>query len=183
MSDLIVQPLAEALLACLCEAIQEQDSPPLNCCLRMGTEVAADVDLFRDLCCEGLAYVALGDNWVSVNSFPEQDIIRQANSQCGIGAWAVDFKVGIMRCVPSGANDTMPTCEDWTAAALLNMDDAKALRRTACCFISYVREAPLLLGMSIVVGRQIQGGVQGACAERSMNVQVQIPNCDCPPII
>ena len=183
MSDLIVQPLAEALLACLCEAVQEQANPPQNCCLRVGTEVAADMDVFRDLCCEGLAYVALGDQWVSVNSFPEQDIVRQANTQCGIGAWAVELKVGIMRCVPTGTNNEMPTCTEWTAAAINNIADAKSLRRAACCFIAYLREAPLLEGLSVVVNRQIQAPVQGGCTERSMSISVQIPNCDCPPLI
>lgn len=179
MSDTLVQPMAEALLACLCAAVQEQENPPLNCCLRVGTEVVADMDAIRDLCCEGLAYVSLGDQWVSVNSFPEQDIVRQANSRCGIGAWGIEFKIGIMRCIPVGGNDTMPTCDDWTAAALNNFADAKSLRRTACCFISYVREAPLLEGMSIVINRQTQGQPQGGCIERSMTISAQIPNCDC----
>jgi hypothetical protein len=38
----------------------------------------------------------------------------------------------------------------------------------------------LFLGMSIVIGRQLQNNPQGGCVERNMTLTIQFPNCDCP---
>jgi hypothetical protein len=180
LSGDLVQPIADLLLSCLCTEVQRADNPPANCCFRVGTEITQDVDLFHDLCCEGLGYVALGDIYPSVNSFPDQDIIRQANSRCGIVSWAVNFKVGIIRCSPvGGPNGEMPSCVDWTSAAQQNFVDAQVLRSVACCFLAALPNLPSMNGMSVVVNRQIQSNPQGGCIERYMTFDVQIPNCDC----
>lgn len=179
MSDVAVQAALEALYTCLCGAVQEHPTPPQHCCYRIGSEVAFDADLYTDLCCEGLAYVLLGDMWPSSNSFPEMDQVRQANSRCRIDAWAVELRMGIVRCAPAGTETTMPTCDNWAAAAATNRLDAWVLRRAACCFREAIPTIALLDGFSVVVGRQVQGSIQGGCAERYVTVQVQVPNCDC----
>lgn len=175
-SDLAL-PLAQALLTCLCNA-----SGVTNCCLRVGTAVVHDADLNTDLCCEGFAYVRLGTVFAS-DAFPEEDINRQADSNCPPPSWAVELVAGIVRCVPvGGENGEMPTCADWTSAAVQNFADAQALRAAACCFIQQVRDTnnPQLVGMSALIGRQEQGDPLGGCIERRMTITVQIPNCDCP---
>ena len=173
--------LADIALTCLNQAVTGVPNPPANICYRVGSEVAHDVDLVHDLCCEGLAYVSLGDTFPSSSSFPEQDIVRQANTACAPAAWAQQFRVGIVRCVPVVMDDTgaMPTCADWNAAALQNMWDSVALRRAACCIRSFmVSNEGFFLGMSTVMERQIQGNPLGGCVERYFTIMLQFPNCD-----
>lgn len=174
--------IANLLLGCLCAATREQPNPPEHCCLRSGTEVPADIDLNTDICCEGLAYVLPGDTWPSF-IFPDQDITRQANVNCGIVSWAMEFRLGIIRCAPAGTDDIMPSCADWTASATQMLYDAESLRRTVCCFeANYQTSFPDLVGMSVIFNRQQQGQVQGGCIERFTTVQVQISSSCCLPI-
>lgn len=177
--DIFVFPLAAKLLECLCYQVNQQPNPPQHCCYRVGAEVAHDAGVYRDLCCEGIAYVSLGDSYASSASFPEQDIIRQANTACSPPAWGVNFKAGIIRCAPTGDQDP-PTCDDWNAAFSQNVYDALSLRRTQCCLRTWVTtNSDLFLGMSVVMERQVQGTPLGGCVERSFSIAVQIPNCDC----
>jgi hypothetical protein len=175
--------LADAVLSCLTDAVTGIPGAPANICFRVGTEIAHDIDVINDLCCEGLAYVALGDTFPSSDSFPEQDIIRQSNTVCAPPAWAQAFRIGIIRCVPVVMDDTgaMPTCADWNTAATQNMWDSVALRRAACCIRNYFANAAnsFFLGMSIVIERQVQGSALGGCVERYMTITLQFPNCDC----
>lgn len=174
----LVQPIAEALLNCLCTTAASAEGAPQHCCYRVGTEPAFDADLFGDLCCEGLAYVQMGEIRPS-RIAPEEDVDRQA-AGCGILSWIVNFRVGIVRCVPTGGpNGEMPSCIDWNVAAAQNFVDAHVLRVVSCCFINAVTELNHMLGMSVVISRQTQGGVQGGCIERYFTVDVQFPNCDC----
>lgn len=150
--------------------------------MRVGTNVTYDVDMFRDLCCEGLGYVLLGETIASSTSFPEQDIVRQANTACAPAGWAQMMTIGILRCIPVVTDDegSMPSCYDWTLAHYQNVADIMALRRTACCLRSwFIDQTGLLEGMSIVLQPQTQGSPQGGCVERSMTIAFQIPNCDC----
>lgn len=181
MTDPVID-LAVAALSCLSQAVTGLPGAPGNVCFRVGLEVAHDLDMVNDLCCEGLAYVALGDTYPSSQSFPEQDIIRQANAVCAPVSWAQQFKFGIIRCVPVMLDDlgTMPTCADWNTAALQNFYDSIALRRTACCFRQFISSSQgLLEGMSVVIERQTQGSPAAGCVERSLTITVQMPNCDC----
>lgn len=176
--------LASQLLTCLGQAVSGNPGAPGNVCLRVGSEVAHDLGQFEDLCCEGLAYVSLGDTYPSSDSFPEQDIIRQANTVCAPSSWAQQFRMGIVRCVPVAAEINgmfePPTCTQWTAAAIQNMYDSASLRKAACCFRSWLRaQSGFFLGMSIVIERQIQVNPNGGCVERYVTLTVQFPNCDC----
>lgn len=178
LSGDLVHPLAALLLQCLCDTTQRADNPPQHCCYRVGPEVPFDADQFEDLCCEGLAYVTMGDIYPSTSSFPDQDIIRQTT--CGIRSWAVTFRIGIVRCVPVGGEDgRMPSCDEWNAAAEQGFVDAQVLRATACCFINAMPNLPLMRGMSVVVNRITTTTPQGGCIERYVTFDVQIPNCDC----
>jgi hypothetical protein len=168
-------------LACLCTAVNEQPNPPQHCAARVGVQIAYDAGQYTDYCCEGLAYVALGDSWLSMDSFPEQDIVRQIQGSCAPGAWAVDFKLGIIRCSPVGKSDgEPPTDADWTTAATQNVHDAQALRRATCCLRQWViNNQSIYLGMAVVINRQTQGTPNGGCVERYVTVTAQFPNLDC----
>ena len=140
----------------------------------------SEAGILEDLCCEGIAYVALGDTYPSSDSFPEQDIVRQAAAHCAPPTWAQVFKVGIIRCVPVGDQFLPPNCEEWNAASRQNVIDSQTLRRVGCCIRNYVVNSnDLFLGMSLVIERQSQGNPQGGCVERSMTITAQfLNNCD-----
>jgi hypothetical protein len=173
--------LYDAALACLCSITSEMVGAPQHCAPRIGPEIAYDMGQYADYCCEGLAYLTLGDIWVSDNSFPDQDIIRQVRGNCPPAFWAADLKLGIIRCAPVGnAEGEPPTDADWTAAALQNLYDAQALRQVACCIRDWVTtNQALYLGMSVVINRQTQVTPNGGCTERYLTVTVQFPNLDC----
>jgi hypothetical protein len=57
VTDQTVLPVAQQLLACLCEALSTNPNPPAQCCLRVGDVVYADFNQYQDQCCDGLAYV------------------------------------------------------------------------------------------------------------------------------
>lgn len=177
--DVILEPLMDEILACLCEAVARIPNPPQHCCFRIGTEVAHDAGLNEDLCCEGLAYVSLGDIYPSSTSFPEQDIIRQAAASCAPPTWAVAVRMGIIRCVPVGDLYNPVSCTDWNTAARQNIYDSFALRNAACCVRNVVASASdALLGMSVIIERQSQGNPGGGCVERTIAMTLQIPNCN-----
>lgn len=174
-----IGPLMVAARECLCTAVNAMPNPPQHCCFRVGTQVIHDAGIFTDQCCEGIAYVMLGDLFPSSESFPEQDIVRQANANCAPPTWAVYLKMGIIRCIPVGDEDPL-TCTQWDEAALQNIFDTTALIDASCCFRSYVtRTSTSMVGMSVVIDRQVQGNPLGGCVERSLSIAVQIPNCEC----
>jgi hypothetical protein len=173
---------AQQALMCLQSSYPVSGYAPGQYCVRVGLSVTYDVDMTLDLCCEGLGYVALGDTYPSSDSFPEADIIRQARAVCPPVAWAQQLKVGIIRCIPTVTDDfgAMPSCEDWGLAFRQNVADIVALRRMSCCLRTWLTgQTGLLLGMSLVIERQIQGSPQGGCVERSVTMSLQQPNCDC----
>lgn len=180
-NDLTVT-IADKMLACMCAAVAERANPPAVCNLRMGVESVMDMDQISDLCCQGLAYVLPGDQFPSFQ-FPNQDITRQADVNCGIVSWGIEFRAGIMRCAPSGGpNGEMPTNDDWTSAAWQSLLDATSLRRFACCVPPTLRQLPDLDGLSIIAGRIQQGPIQGGCVERYITMQIQISGDCCPPL-
>ena len=178
-----VYTLGNLAMSCLNGAIAliDADYRPSTTCFRVGSEPPHDLGQFEDLCCRGFGYISLGDIWPSTSSFPESDIVRQANTACPPAAWGVDFKVALVTCVPIVGDTDLapPTCLSWTEAYLKTLAHAEALRRVACCFRNAVQATPEFLGMSVVIGRQLQGALQGGCTERYVTLSVQMPNCDC----
>jgi hypothetical protein len=188
--------LAQLAKTCLTEAITAVGAlvndvtiwkPPAEVCFRVSTQIPFDMDKYSDLCCRGLGYVALAGTWASANSFPEQDINRQAATRCAPPAWAEEYRMGLVRCLPvvtqgEGFQEGgMPTCDEWNQAAIQNMWDSVVLRKATCCFRASVLtdSTGFFDGMSVVMDRQVQGPPLGGCVERYVNVQVQHPNCDC----
>lgn len=170
--------MMNVMLACLSDAVSTRINPPANVCFRVGDLVAWDADVYTNLCCEGLAYVSLGE------IYPADDLLaralsatRQTARSCPFPAWAMVMKVGIVRCAPTGTSTTMPTCEDWNSAAAQNFADAAALREASCCFRSYWTNTgdP---GMDVLINTQVQVTPQGGCMERFVTVTAQFANCE-----
>lgn len=179
MPDQQTLVLAQAALNCLTIAVTGNPNPPNLICYRVGQEVAYDAAQFDDLCCEGLAYVSMGDVYPSVSSFPDQDIIRQVDGNCVPPAWAVEFRMGIVRCAPVGDANFPPSCADWNAAFVQSAQDSQALRAAVCCLRSWLSTSTQFLGMSMVIQRQTQSNPSGGCMERVQPLVVQFQNCDC----
>ena len=177
--DPYLSPLMDAILSCLCEQAARNPNPPAHCCFAVGTQRVHDVGANQDLCCEGIGYVMLGDTYPSSDSFPEQDVVRQANTACYPPTWAQSIQIGLIRCIPVGDGFDPISCDQWNAAARQNIADAQTLRRVACCIRSFIFSDPALLGMSLVIQRQIQTNPNGGCVERYFTVTAQIPNIDC----
>ncbi len=160
---------------------------PNEVCYRVSTQIPFDMDKYQDMCCNGLGYVAIAGTWPSAEQFPEQDIQRQAQSNCAPPSWAQEIRMGLVRCLPVGTQGVgmeefgMPTCTEWTAAAIEGMWDSVVLRKATCCFRSAVLHYPggFFEGMRVVIDRQIQGPPLGGCVERYVSTTVQFMNCDC----
>ena len=184
MADTQVNTLLDWAMLCLTAAVTGNPNPPQNLCRRLDQQVAWDADLWTDLCCEGLGYASFGDIVPSWDAFPEPAVVSQANyGSCVVPSWAVSIRMGLVRCVPVGDDATMPTCAEWTAASTQQAHDAQALRAASCCLRNRIvanAETPgPFWGMSAVIGMQSQTQIQGGCVERNVEIQIQIPNCDC----
>jgi hypothetical protein len=172
----LISQLSAALLSCLCTAVSGAPDPPQHCCYRVGTEPVHDIDLETqvDLCCEGLAYVLIRDVYPSSESFPENDIVRQAQARCVPPTWGVGMRVGIVRCAP-----TTSDCDVNNEAFIQNIYDIQSINEAMCCFRDFFSTSETFLGMSLVIERQTQGSTSGGCTERYVNLVAQIPNFDC----
>lgn len=178
----LVPALFEKALECLCDGTAGNPNPPALCVPRVGTEIVFDLGQYQDLCCEGISYIALGDMYISSTSFPEQDIVQQIRGQCAPPTWAVDFKLGIIRCISAGQpNGDPPTEASQLEAARQNIYDAQSLRYASCCFRNWlsVQYGTLYDGMNVVINRQVQTNPQGGCVERYVTLTVQFPDIDC----
>lgn len=174
-------PLMANLLMCLCEKAALNPNPPQHCTFRIGQQPPHDLGIDTDFCCEGMAYVTMGDVFPTADQFPQQDVTRLANTNCIPVSWAVTLKAALVRCVPTGDENGV-TIKDsaWEAAALQGIYDIQTLQRTSCCFRDYVLHGnPLLIGMSAVFDRITTSEPEGGCVERALNFTVQIPDCSC----
>lgn len=176
-------PLIAALAkSCLCDALAVRPNPPLECCYRPPGDVILDFSMYVDKCCQGLAYIQVTDEWPSSDSFPEQDIVRQAQSRCLPPSWGVGLSMGILRCTPiiGETENEPPTCAMYGDAFTQAASDSAALRAAACCFARNFNNLDAqLAGMSLVIGRMTGGVAQSGCSDRKMDFQFQIPsNCD-----
>lgn len=191
--------ISQLALSCLTDAISTVTAlataagptypwnAPNSVCYRVSTQIPFDMDKFQDMCCEGLGYVAIGGTWPSSDQFPEQDQVRQAQAHCAPPSWGQEVRMGLVRCIPVGTQGAgmeefnMPTCAEWTAAAIENMWDSVVLRKAMCCFRNQFQtiSGGFFSGMSLVIDRQIQGPPLGGCVERYTSATVQFPNCDC----
>jgi len=173
--DVILLPLASALLTCLETAATANPDPPAQFCLRAGTLVIHDVDAQASLdttCCPGLGYVRIGRVYPSSADFPAPD---PHSEKCLSLARAVELTAGIVRCIPGIGTPQGPSCQDWVAAAVHDADDIQALFSAACCWtgtdeFKRIRGRPF----SIIESNVVQ---EGDCIERFLTILVQVSKC------
>ena len=173
MADTLIFPYANKLLQCLCDAVQANASDlypaPRICCLRAGETVALDItDAQVDECCLGLAYVRIDSLYPtgsSTNLFPSPSSDVPFN-KCAPYAWGLTMEMAVWRCV--GTAD----CDQWNYVAQRQMLDAKSMREALCCFMSD-------LDPGTVSATPWQSkGPEGGCVGGTMNISVQIDNCE-----
>lgn len=181
MADLVAEPIADALLTCLCTALYdvhtaESGNRPGSCCLRAGDLIGEDIGYNYDECCSGLAYVNVGEFYPTGSSGaqfpnPETDV---AFSGCGPVAWGLSLTMGVMRCAPMGSTSLPPTCDEWTAASRLQLLDAQAMRKALCCLVDSLDPG------AVAGGRWVARGTEGGCLGGTMTVQVMVDAmCGC----
>jgi hypothetical protein len=172
VSDPLVMPLAQELLACYDQELLKLDSPPTYRQLRAGSVVSHLLSTFQDECCEGLAWVRPSAFYPSSSTFPVQD---SAPLRDGTRAWSVTLEMGYVQCAPVGDENSIPTGEQWEATVQGVMDAGAAMRRALCCFID---GAPGRSGR-VLPGTWQPIDVQGGCVGGLMPITVRGPACDC----
>lgn len=174
MADTVILALANQLLTCLGDKLDDNPEPPLNVCLRAGDQVIQDVDPTTNtdkVCCPGLAYVRIGSMFPS-SSFPVPDTEpAKSGNTCFPVAWGLELVMGVVRCVPGMASDSGPSCTDWTLAATRDANDLDAMRKALCCWGAQLPPGKLWLAGTSTVN------ITGDCIERLMPVTVSIPRC------
>lgn len=147
------------------------DIPVKNFCLIPGTEIAEDIDPLTgvDLCCEGLAWVRIGDTFPSSN-FPEPDPLTFACLPVG---WAQRYEVGLLGCYPS--TEGILSCTTKEEYALQDAARLRALKEVFCCFAEHPRMKKPKRNWQIE-GITVQGP-RGGCVSRVASIIVQLPRC------
>lgn len=137
MTDTLLLPVAEELLACLCTALEDLSSPtfpmPGTCCIRVGDSVINDMGEYYDECCEGLAYVRIVGYYATggpTSPFPSPSS-DFALTKCAPYAWGLQLEMGVFRCISS----ERILCPEWQLIAAQHMNDSKAMRQALCCFM------------------------------------------------
>lgn len=163
-----VQDAATQLLACLTIAVQAAANPPKNVQFLPGQQAGEDLSEFRDLCCEGTAYVRITTIYPSFQQFPAPDV---EPTPCMQQAMAVNYEMGIMRCAPGGTIAFVPTAANWLAAQVQQQVDAKSLFQAACCMSTFY-------GLdAFVIGAWNPGGPSGGCLLGTLSLTHQLSGC------
>jgi hypothetical protein len=165
------------LLACLqiaCENATE-GSVPKNFQFLPGETANADMSQYRDLCCEGTAYVRLASLYPAGTNWPAPDT-EGSQSFCMPFALGGIWELGIMRCAPTGNARQIATSAAWNAAFAQQMIDARSMREATCCYKStYANGAGVLMGTWTPVGPE------GGCLIGTQAVNIENIGCgsDC----
>lgn len=168
--DVAVWPLLVQALACLQTNVAALESPPKYVQIRPGVAFSAGLSQIEDECCEGSA-------WIRVVNITPTDTFPSASGvgNCGPYALAVELELGIIRCAPTRSDvhpDQVVTGNQWYDAARLVMNDAAALRRTACC-IAALEDVD-----NYLIGQWTPQQVEANCMGGTMTMTIQAPACD-----
>lgn len=169
-----VSDVAQQLLSCFDTALQDEDTPPGQICLRVG-EVPFSAGLSEDLCCSGLAWVRVLRIYPSI-SFPTQD---SNPNDCQSSSYAVELEMGAVRCLPFGNNNAGPSCDQWTAVFFQVDEDAAAMREAICCMRDLIEDGTTTLADQILADEWVPIDGEGGCIGGRMTVSMQVSCNEC----
>jgi hypothetical protein len=142
----VVQVAAEALAACLCEALA--DGPELCFCgILPGAAIPIDVG-FGTGACGGMAYVRVAAIYPSAQVGVAN--LEPANCDWGTG---FDLEMGVYRPFPINADGSSPDPDVQLEMTRWQMWDAQQMRKALCC--------DWLPKMDYVVGQYAPAGPAG----------------------
>ncbi|MER7841671.1 hypothetical protein ABTY98_38750 [Streptomyces sp. NPDC096040] len=190
-----VQDAAEAVLGCVCAALQEaagqvdgQPGCPCRTCLVPGTVAWDSCD---DPCNEAPAGGAGGQLSVNVaRLFPSTDFPTadrtlpptQARGRLTCAtppAMAVELVVTLLRCAPTfDEGGCPPPCDALGEAARILHTDMVVVRNALECCLPATGEQRR--GRVVFVGEGRTVGPQGGCVGLEQRVTVALPGCGCP---
>ncbi|MFG2404282.1 hypothetical protein ACGFR8_08060 [Streptomyces brevispora] len=188
LSPLAIHDLAEAVLACVCVALDEtaadvegQPGCPCRTCVVPGTPAWDDC---VDPCSgDDGAGGQLTVNYARIygtSRFPQEDLEVRGLRGCQPAATtAAEMVITLLRCAPTvNENGCPPTCEELSAAArVTHVDAATVYNALMCCLPKTAGRR----GRRFVMGQQKVIGPQGGCVGIEQRVIVALPGCaPCP---
>lgn len=168
MTNAIV--LAQELLACLETAMLTNPVPvtPAHTMLRAGAEVTPLLGTSRDECCEGMAWVRI-QSVSGVRQLGELD-----NVSCFRQERTLVLEMGVVRCAPVSDVSSVPSEDQWTAAALQLDADMGTMEEAICCAFGDIEGSA---AEEVSVGAYQPLGVDGNCIGGTMVVNILMTNC------
>lgn len=169
MTNAIV--IAQELLACLETALLAgPNPPPVNrVMLRAGAEVTPLLSTVDDECCSGLGWVRI-KRMSGVRQVGELD-----NVACFAQERTLELEVGVARCAPTAPSvSTIPTEDQWEAAALQLDADQGAMEAAICCAFGDLEGSA---AEEVSVGEYVPFGPDGNCIGGTMSVFVRMRTC------
>lgn len=190
LSPLAVHDLTEALLGCVCAALQDAADKvegaggcPCRSCVVPGTPAW---DSCEDPCgpSEG-AGGQLTVNLARMYPSSDQDFPSESRPVQGVRGCmpapvtAVELVVTLLRCAPGPSEDGCPPdCAELSEAARrLSVDAVTVYNAMLCCLPG---TSTRRRGQRFVVGQQRTIGPEGLCVGIEQRVTVALPGCGCP---
>lgn len=156
------------LIACFCENLAlTTRGAPANCCIVATAPVVPD-------CCPGYAWVRIVSAYPS-QRFPQLD---SSADRCRPPTWAMVVELGVDRCAPEPCEAMSPSCcEAETNAALDQLSDFEAFRRTLGCCLTLSTDLAL---DEVIMGVWATGQSQGGCLRSTQTATIRwIDICPC----
>lgn len=162
--------LAQTLLTCLQAELGANDVPiaPEHVMLRAGGEVTPLLGIRDDECCRGLGWVRIS-RISGVRQLGDLD-----NVSCFSAERELTLELGVVRCAPSSDASTVPTEDQWTAAAFQLDTDQGSMEAAVCCAFGDLEG---LAAEEVAVGEYTPFGVDGNCIGGTMEVRIRMTNC------
>lgn len=168
MTNAIV--LAQDLLACLQTQLGANPVPiaPEHVMLRAGGEVTPLLGTRDDECCRGLGWVRIA------RISGVQQLGDTNNVSCFQAERDLVLELGVVRCAPSSDVSTVPTEDQWTAAAFQLDTDQGSMEAAICCAFGDLEGTA---AEEVAVGEYTPFGVDGNCIGGTMEVRIRMTNC------
>lgn len=168
--------LAQELLACLETALLAGPNPPpaSKIMLRAGAEVTPLLGTGTDECCTGLGWVRIA-TVSGVKQLGDPDNV----SGCFNAERTLVLELGVARCAPMSDISSVPSEDQWAAAALQLDADMGAMEAAVCCAFGDLDSDPPSPAIEVSVGSYQPFGVDGNCIGGTMTVNLRLDAC-CP---